>query len=125
MAAYGTFRVTDKKCATCNYYQGARRFGMQANKPYYVYAAAGTTPCLANPKRIVTANSRKLEGRFAKGGMRCPACGSANMLLIRIWTKTKGVVYEWGGNLSARAAPATYCPAVSLSPVYRQLTLAI
>jgi hypothetical protein len=39
----------------CNYYQGARRFGMQANKPYYVYAAAGTTPCLANPKRIVTA----------------------------------------------------------------------
>ena len=69
--------------------------------------------------------SRKLEGRFAKGGMRCPACGSANMLLIRIWTKTKGVVYEWGGNLSARTAPATYCPAVSLSPVYRQLTLAI
>ena len=69
--------------------------------------------------------SRKLEGRFAKGEIRCPACGSANMLLIRIWTKTKGVVYEWGGNLSARAAPATYCPAVSLSPVYRQLTLAI
>ncbi len=61
MAAYGTFRVTDKKCATCNYYQGARRFGMQANKPYYVYAAAGTTPCLANPNRKVTANSRCLS----------------------------------------------------------------
>ena len=61
MAAYGTFRVTDKKCATCNYYQGARRFGMQANKPYYVYAAAGTTPCLANPSRKVTANSRCLS----------------------------------------------------------------
>jgi len=70
-------------------------------------------------------DSRKLEERFAKGEIRCPACGSANMLLIRIWTKTKGVVYEWGGNLSARTAPATYCPAVSLSPVYRQLTLAI
>jgi hypothetical protein len=61
MAAYGTFRVTDKKCATCNYYQGARRFGMQANKPYYVYAAAGTTTCLANPSRKVTANSRCLS----------------------------------------------------------------
>ncbi|MDD3583562.1 MAG: hypothetical protein PHG74_06045, partial [Kiritimatiellae bacterium] len=70
-------------------------------------------------------DSRKLEERFAKGEIRCPACGSANMLLIRIWTKTKGVVYEWGGNLSARTAPVTYCPAVSLSPVYRQLTLAI
>jgi len=45
----------------CNYYQGARRFGMQANKPYYVYAAAGTTPCLANPNRKVTANSRCLS----------------------------------------------------------------
>ncbi len=61
MPAYGTFRVTDKKCATCNYYQGARRFGMQANKPYYVYAAAGTTTCLANPSRKVTANSRCLS----------------------------------------------------------------
>ena len=44
-----------------HYYQGARRFGMQANKPYYVYAAAGTTPCLANPNRKVTANSRCLS----------------------------------------------------------------
>ena len=70
-------------------------------------------------------NRQKLEERFAKGEIRCPACGSANMLLIRIWTKTKGVVYEWGGNLSARTAPATCCPAVSLSPIYRQLTLAI
>ena len=60
-----------------------------------------------------------------KGEIRCPACGSTNMLLIRIWTKTKGVVYEWGGGLSACIAPVTHCPAVSLSPIYRQLTLAI
>jgi hypothetical protein len=57
------------------------------------------------------------------------------MLLIRIWTKTKGVVYEWGGSLSTclseliRAqsgpAPTTHRAAVSLRPIYRQLTLAI
>lgn len=58
MPAYGTFRVSDKKCATCNLYQGARRFGMQAYKPYYVFADAGQTPCLANPKRNVTGNDR-------------------------------------------------------------------
>ena len=61
MAAYGTFRVTDKKCATCNYYQGARRFGMQANNQYYVYAAVVSTPCLAKPNRNVTANRRCLS----------------------------------------------------------------
>lgn len=68
---------------------------------------------------------QKLEDRFAKGEMRCPACGSTNMLLIRIWTKAKGVVYEWDGNLPVRIAPTTHRAAVSLPPIYRQLTLAI
>lgn len=58
MPAYGTFKITDKKCATCNFYQGARRFGMQAYKPFYVFADAGQTPCLANTKRNVAANDR-------------------------------------------------------------------
>jgi len=26
--------------------------------------------------------------------MRCPNCGSTKMLLIRIWSKTAGVVYD-------------------------------
>jgi len=58
MSAYGTFKVTDMKCATCNFYQGARRFGMQAYIPFYVYADAGQTPCLANANRKVSANDR-------------------------------------------------------------------
>ena len=71
---------------------------------------------------------QKLEERFGKGEMRCPACGSTNMLLIRIWTKTKGVIYEWGRELSA-AVPVTMPmmsrAAISLSPIYRQLVLPI
>jgi len=58
MSAYGTFKVTDKKCATCNFYQGARRFGMQAYKPFYVFTDVGLTPCLANTKRSISANDR-------------------------------------------------------------------
>ena len=58
MSSVGTFRVTEKKCATCNLYQGVRRFGMQAYKPYYVYADVGQTPCLANSKHHISANGR-------------------------------------------------------------------
>ena len=58
MATYGTFKVKDKKCSTCNFYQGQRRFGMQAYKPFYVYADAGHSQCLANQKRSVTANDK-------------------------------------------------------------------
>lgn len=58
MSSFGTFKVTDEKCATCNFYQGARRFGMQAYKPYYVYADAGQTQCMANTNREVSANDR-------------------------------------------------------------------
>jgi len=61
MTAYGTFKVSDRKCATCNFYQGTRRFGMYANKPYYVYADAGETACLTNTNRKVSANGRCLS----------------------------------------------------------------
>ena len=37
---------------------------------------------------------RKLDERFGKGQMRCPNCGSTKMLLIRIWSKDAGLVYE-------------------------------
>ncbi len=58
MPSFSTFKTIDQKCSTCQFYQGARRFGMQANKPYYVYADAGQTPCLTNPKRQTFANNR-------------------------------------------------------------------
>ncbi len=58
MSSYGTFKVTDQKCSTCNFYQGTRRFGIQAYKPYYVFADSGQTPCAANPKRQTSANGK-------------------------------------------------------------------
>jgi hypothetical protein len=58
MSSFGTFKITDKKCATCNFYQGTRRFGLQANKPYYVYADSGSTICMANASRKVSPNGR-------------------------------------------------------------------
>ena len=79
---------------------------------------------------------QKLEERFGKGEMRCPACGSTNMLLIRIWTKAKGVVYEVGrdGVFPARPCLGVGGPAtaqlpprvvVSLPSIYRQLAFGI
>ena len=47
--------------------------------------AGGTSP---------EAYREKLDERFGKGELRCPACGSTKMLLIRIWSKTAGLVYE-------------------------------
>lgn len=43
----GTYRVTDKKCATCNWWCGARQVQFQANRPYYVMADARPSPCQA------------------------------------------------------------------------------
>jgi hypothetical protein len=40
----------------------------------------------------------KLEQKFGKGLMRCPTCGSTKMVLIRIWSKAAGVLYELGGD---------------------------
>ena len=45
----------------------------------------GTTP---------EAYREKLDERFGKGELRCPNCGSTKMLLLRIWSKTAGLVYE-------------------------------
>jgi len=37
---------------------------------------------------------QRLDEHFGKGPMRCPNCGSTKMLLIRIWSKTAGLVYD-------------------------------
>ncbi len=37
---------------------------------------------------------RSVSEEFSKRPMSCPYCGSTNLLLIRIWNKTSGVVYE-------------------------------
>jgi len=51
----------------------------------YFARKRGTTP---------EAYREKLDERFGKGELRCPNCGSTKMLLIRIWSKTAGLVYE-------------------------------
>ena len=80
---------------------------------------------------------QKLEERFGKGEMRCPACGSTNMLLIRIWSSRAGVVYELERDLPtpacgvqtdrSNAEDMDWTPQVAVStlPIYRQLVFQI
>jgi hypothetical protein len=51
----------------------------------YFARKRGTTPELYR---------EKLDERFGKGELRCPNCGSTKMLLIRIWSKEAGLVYD-------------------------------
>lgn len=39
---------------------------------------------------------RKLDERFGNRQTRCDKCGSTKMLLIRIWSKNAGIIYEIG-----------------------------
>jgi len=78
---------------------------------------------------------QQLQERFGKAEMRCPTCGSTRMLLIRIWSKAAGVVYELtrdGLNDCPVAAPPTPAPSMPLSacnaqagPVPEQLAFAL
>jgi hypothetical protein len=48
-------------------------------------------------QRQTTASNRpqgSVIEEFSKRPLSCPHCGSTNLLLIRIWNKTSGVVYE-------------------------------
>lgn len=54
MSSFGTFRVTDKKCATCNFYEGERHIELRNYEPYYVKADSGNTPCPVNHDRMVS-----------------------------------------------------------------------
>ena len=40
-------RGTDRKCATCRWWQGARGVEMRANQPYYVKVEARPAACMA------------------------------------------------------------------------------
>ena len=59
----------------------------------------------------------KLDERFGKGEMRCPNCGSTKMLLIRIWSKAAGLVYELTRD--------GVSPAPVVAPKYRQRPLSM
>ncbi|NCC62517.1 MAG: hypothetical protein EOM12_16630, partial [Verrucomicrobiae bacterium] len=51
---------------------------------------------------------RKLEERFGDRKTRCEKCGSTKMILIRIWSKKAGLIYEIGKN--APLAEDGYAP---------------
>lgn len=54
------YRVTDKKCATCRWWQGMRGVEMRANRPYYVKADSASARCVACGD-AVTAGNRCLK----------------------------------------------------------------
>ena len=41
------YRVTEKKCATCRWWQGIRGVELRGYQPYYVKVEAGPAPCMA------------------------------------------------------------------------------
>lgn len=45
--ATAVYRVTEKKCATCRWWQGARAIEVRGNVPYYVKVDAVAAPCMA------------------------------------------------------------------------------
>ena len=61
--AHGTYRITEKKCATCAYWDGKRSIDFVANKPYYIQADAGSYACLAQSGKTVTAATHCLKYR--------------------------------------------------------------
>lgn len=50
--ATGTYRVTERKCATCRYWEAAdRRVTFTKDKPTYVICPVGNCRCLAQGNR--------------------------------------------------------------------------
>lgn len=60
MATYGQYRITEKKCATCSFWDGVRQIDFRADKPFYVKANAGHADCIAQ------------KGRKSTGATYCP-----------------------------------------------------
>ena len=41
------YRITEKKCATCRWWQGSRMVEFRNNQPYYVSVDAASMSCMA------------------------------------------------------------------------------
>lgn len=61
MSSYGTYRITEKKCAVCSYWNGSRTIDFRANKPYIVKAQTGLYECIAQGGKKVAAADRCLK----------------------------------------------------------------
>lgn len=49
------YRIGEKKCATCRWWNGARGVEFRANKPYYVKTESGRAACMAKSNTSSTA----------------------------------------------------------------------
>ncbi len=52
MTAY--YRIAEKKCATCRWWNGPRGIEFRANKPYYVKVETARSPCIAKSNTATT-----------------------------------------------------------------------
>ena len=48
--AMATYRITEKKCATCRWWSGRRTVEFRANKPFYVQVDAEAADCMAQKR---------------------------------------------------------------------------
>lgn len=51
------YRVTDKKCATCRWWNGARSVEFRGNVPYYVKAESVNATCMARGNGAASAST--------------------------------------------------------------------
>lgn len=83
----------------------------------------------------VTEYRRKLEERFGKMPLKCPVCGSVKLLLIRIWSKSAGLIYDilqdgtlltcGSDSLSGSGKASSVTKSVITGQAERQMALAI
>lgn len=50
-----SYRITERKCATCRWWDGARRVKFSGTSPCYVEAESGAFPCIAFRSKKTTA----------------------------------------------------------------------
>lgn len=75
--ATATYRIAEKKCATCRWWGGRRMVEFRANKPFYVKVEAEAADCMAQ-KRTPTPGDycpkwsvwEKIESAVAWNGVK-------------------------------------------------------
>ena len=51
------YRIDERKCATCRWWNGERGIEFRANKPYYVKVASASATCMAKRGTSTAANT--------------------------------------------------------------------
>lgn len=61
---------------------------------YFARSPQANQPVAGKYGQKANKTTGEIEERFGKGPMTCPECGSRRMLLVRIWSRRAGVVYD-------------------------------